>query len=109
MSKARIVERLTWYYPTERFNAFMFSGVFVGVLFWFPLTNVVFLLYGLFVVIIILFQGQHYLKLKLYRLTDQPFEQGKNLELFRKCRILNFILICAMPFVLFFSFMYQPG
>ena len=103
MSKARIVERLTWYYPTERFNAFMFSGVFLGVIFGFPLTNVVFLLYGLFVVIIILFQGQNYLKLKLYRLTNKPFEQGKNLELFRKCKILNLVIICGMPFVFIFQ------
>ena len=99
MSKAKIVKRLSWYYPTERFFAFMFLGVFLCVFFWFPLSNISFLLYGLFVVTLILFQGQHYLKLKLYRLTNVPFEQEKNLVLFRKSKTLNIILISAMPLV----------
>ena len=67
----------------------MFLGVFLCVFFWFPLSNISFLLYGLFVVTLILFQGQHYLKLKLYRLTNVPFEQEKNLVIFRKSKTLN--------------------
>ena len=99
MSKAKIIKRLSWYYPTERFCAFMFLGIFLWVFLWFPPSNVVLLLYGLLVVTIILFQGQYYLMLKLYRLTNKPFEQGKNLKLFRRAKNLNSILICAMPLI----------
>ena len=108
MSKAKIIKRLNWYYPTERFNAFIFSGVFLYVFFWFPLKNIIFLLYGLLVVVLILFEGKHYLKLKLYRLTDRLFEQGKNIELFRKAKVLNSVLICVMSVVFIFQ-LYLSG
>ena len=77
----------------------MFLGIFLWVFLWFPPSNVVLLLYGLLVVTIILFQGQYYLMLKLYRLINKPFEQGKNLKLFRRAKNLNSILICAMPLI----------
>ncbi len=52
---------------------------------------------------LILFQGQHYWKLKLYRLTKKDFDQQKNINFFKKMKWLNIFLIGLMPVILFFK------
>ncbi|GIV30353.1 MAG: hypothetical protein KatS3mg028_1419 [Bacteroidia bacterium] len=47
----------------------------------------------------ILFQGQHYWKLKLYRLTNKSFNEERNLKLFRITKKLNVLLIILIPIV----------
>lgn len=104
MRKEKLIKRLTWYYPTERFNALLFSGITVYVLFNNKFTDVIFLLYGLLLMVFILFQGQHYWKLKLLILTGKQIDQGANLQLFRKCKSYNVALIILMPLVAFVQF-----
>jgi hypothetical protein len=47
----------------------------------------------------ILFQGQHYWKLKLFQLTNKKFDEVKNLKLFRRAKQINMALIAIIPFV----------
>ena len=107
MSKSKLIQRLNWYYPTERFNAFMFVGVIVFVMIKFSIMDTIFLLYGLFIMTFILFQGQHYWKLKLYRLTNKPFEQAKNLAFFSKAKTINIYAIALIPVVFFIQLYYS--
>jgi hypothetical protein len=101
MSKVRLIKRLKWYYPTERFHTFVtFPALLVYTLFTYPSGEVVFLAYGLLVCIIILYQGQHYWKLKLERLEGQKIEQEKNIRFFTKAKSINRLLIFLMPIFL---------
>lgn len=99
MSKKKLIKRLSWYYPTERSNGFIFSIVLLFVVIRHGFSKTLFLSYGLLVMIIILFQGQYYWKLKLYKLTDRNFDQQKNINFFKKMKHLNIILIALMPIV----------
>jgi hypothetical protein len=99
MSKKYIINRLKWYYPLERFNAFFFTGVLFYVLYKYVFLDTIFLNYGLLIVISILFQGQHYWKLKLWRLTQKEFSQKNNIQLFNKFRKINVVLIYSIPIV----------
>ncbi|MEW7290121.1 hypothetical protein [Aquimarina sp. 2304DJ70-9] len=107
MSKQKLIKRLKSYYPMERFHAFV---TFPAILFYLILKNsfvdIFFLLYGILVCIIILIQGQHYWKLKLYRLINKPFNQEKNLDIFRNSKKLNLILIGLIP-IIFVIQLYQ--
>ncbi len=104
MSKTRLINRLKMYYPIEKFHAFItFPITFLYFAFNHPPKDIIFLLYGIFVCILILFQGQKYWKLKLYRLTHKKFDQKKNLSFFRKSKKLNFILLSCIPLVLIFQ------
>ena len=108
MIKEKLIERLEWYYPTERFNAYyVFPIIMVLVLVFNDVQNVLFLNYGLLVCIFILIQGQHYWKLKLWRLKDIEFDQQQNLSHFRKAKAINWLLIWSMPLVLFFQLYIQ--
>lgn len=101
MSKVRLIKRLKWYYPTERFHTFVtFPALLVYALFTYPPSEVVFLAYGLLVCIIILYQGQRYWKLKLDRLEEQKIEQEKNIRFFIKAKSINRLLISCMPILL---------
>lgn len=98
MSKRKLIDRLRWYYPLERTHAFLtFPGMLVYVILNNSLSSVLFLAYGLLVCIFILIQGQHYWKLKLYRLTDKPFDQEYHIRLFKKAKAINRILILIIP------------
>ncbi len=100
MSKAKLIKRLEWYYPTERFHAFgTFPFIVVCLLFYNSVQDILFLIYGLLACIFILYQGQHYWKLKLYRLTNKVFGQQKNLNFFRRSKKINLYLIILMPLV----------
>jgi len=98
MQKAYLIKRLSWYYPLERFHAWVtFPVITVAVLIRHSISNSVFLVYGLLLIIFILFQGQHYWKLKLFRLTNRDFNQSNNLSLFGRLKKINAILIGFIP------------
>ncbi|MCL5245155.1 hypothetical protein M4I21_05000 [Cellulophaga sp. 20_2_10] len=100
MSKQKLIKRLKVYYPLERLHAFVtFPAILVYLIFKNSFVDIFFLLYGIFVCIVILIQGQHYWKLKLYRLMNKPFHQEKNLNIFRKSKKINLILIGFIPIV----------
>lgn len=96
-TKERLIKRLEWYYPTEKFNAFLILGIMVYVSITYPIKEIVLLLYGLLLMTIILFQGQHYWKLKLLCLKKKAFDQHKNLQFFRKSKKINIIMIGLIP------------
>jgi len=99
MRRDKIIKRLEWYYPTELFNAWLFTGITLFVIYTHKITDTFFLVYGLTIMTFILFQGQHYWKLKLYRLTNKKFDEAKNLKLFRIAKQINVVLIAIIPFV----------
>ncbi|WP_308993284.1 hypothetical protein QLS71_014555 [Mariniflexile litorale] len=100
MSKQKLIKRLKSYYPMERFHAFVtFPGILIYLIFKNSFTDIFFLLYGLLICILILIQGQHYWKLKLYRLLNKPFNQEKNLNIFKNSKKLNLILIALIPII----------
>ncbi len=105
MSREKLIKRLEWYYPTERLHAFVtFPSVVALVLAFNAFVDVIFLVYGLLVCVFILYQGQHYWKLKLRRLKGERVEQRKNLRFFRNSKFANQILISLMPAVLLLQF-----
>ncbi|AKP53194.1 hypothetical protein [Cyclobacterium amurskyense] len=100
MGKQKLINRLKKYYPMERFHAFVsFPLIFIYLIFKNSISDIVFLLYGLLICIVILIQGQHYWKLKYYRLIEKPFNQEKNLNLFKNAKKLNLLLIGLIPVV----------
>lgn len=100
MRKQGLINRLGWYYPTERFNVFLFGGITAYVLFQYAARDVVLLVYGLLVMTYILYQGQKYWQLKLYRLTGKSVNQARSLAFFRTAKRANVWLCCIMPLVL---------
>ncbi|MEQ8547164.1 MAG: hypothetical protein RIC03_04610 [Cyclobacteriaceae bacterium] len=100
MSKTRLIQRLKWYYPTERFHTYVtFPVLLLYLLFTNPISNMILLSYGLIICIVILYQGQLYWKLKLNRLTGKNVNQEKNIRFFSKSKRLNWLLISLMPLV----------
>lgn len=101
MSKRKLIKRLNWYYPLEKLHAYVtFPLIILYLVLNNPFQDILFLIYGLLVCTFILHQGQHYWKLKLYRLTDIHFEQKESLALFKNYRTTNRFLIFLMPIVL---------
>jgi hypothetical protein len=98
MSKKELIKRLTWYYPMERMHAFItFPLVSIYLIYTSSLSDIIFLVYGLVLCIFILFQGQHYWKLKLSKLTGKTFDQNKNLRFFRKSKKINLFMMGSIP------------
>lgn len=100
MPKDKLIKRLEWYYPTEKYNAWLFAGITLYVFIAFEFSNSFFLIYGLLLMTFILFQGQHYWKLKLYLLKNKEISQAKNLKLFRMCKKINTVMIAIIPVLL---------
>jgi len=97
MSKARLIKRLKWYYPTEKFHTYgTVPALLVYVLFMNHFKDIIFLIYGLVVCIVILYQGQHYWKLKLNRLTGKNINQKYSILFFKKSKRLNWLLVSLM-------------
>lgn len=97
MSKARLIKRLKWYYPTEKFHTYVtFPVLLLYLLFTNPIKDVIFLSYGLIVCIVILYQGQYYWKLKLNGLEGELVEQENNIRFFNKSKRINWVLILFM-------------
>ena len=93
----------------ERFHAFVtFPSVLVYLVFKNSFEDIFFLLYGLLICIVILIQGQQYWKLKLYKLTNHPFNQERNLNIFKNSKKLNLVLIGFIP-IIFGLQLYQNG
>lgn len=100
MSKQKLIKRLKSYYPMEKLHAFVtFPFIAIYLLLKNSFSDILFLLYGLLICIVILIQGQHYWKLKLYRLLNKSFNQEKNITIFKKCKKLNVWLIACIPIV----------
>ena len=101
MSKKALINRLSWYYPMERMHAFLtFPLILIYLTFTNPFSDIIFVCYGLAICIFILFQGQHYWKLKLYSLKGKRFNQEKNLAFFRMSKKLNLLMILLIPVML---------
>jgi len=101
MNKNLIKRRLSWYYPVERINAFViFPMIALYHLSNHSIKDIFALVYGLSICIFILYQGQHYWKIKLYRLTGKPVDQSKILSRFRLWKRINEYMIAAIPLVL---------
>ncbi|PKB15739.1 hypothetical protein [Flavobacterium sp. 5] len=100
MTKQKLIKRLKGYYPMERFHAFViFPTIFIYLIYKNSFSDIFFLLYGLLLCIIILIQGQHYWKLKLYRLINKSFDEEKNLNIFKNSKKLNLTLIALIPII----------
>lgn len=99
-TKKDLIKRLNYYYPMERMHAFLtFPLIVIYLISINSILDIVFLLYGLILCISILYQGQHYWKLKLNRITKKAFDQDKNLEFFRKSKRINLIMIALIPLI----------
>lgn len=99
MSKSKLIKRLSWYYPLEKLHAFVtFPVLLIYVFFMYSLKESVFLVYGLLICICILYQGQHYWKLKLKKLKRENFDNDKNIQFFQFFKKINLILIGLIPF-----------
>jgi len=108
MSKARLIKRLKWYYPIERFHTFFtFPILLLYLLSTNPINNIIFLSYGLIVCIVILYQGQLYWKLKLKRLMGKELKQERSLQFFRKSKKVNLLLIFLMPLIFVIQLFFQ--
>jgi len=100
MSKQRLIKRLEWYYPTEKFNAFLFFGLMLVLFFFYAWQDLILLTYGLLLMIFILYQGQKYWKVKLHRLQGKPLPIAELLREFCKYKKLNVYLAWSgLPFV----------
>lgn len=87
MSKNYLINRLKWYYPLERMHALVtFPSLMLYVIYNNPLKDILFLMYGLILCVIILFQGQHYWKLKLHKLLRKDVDQERSLFFFRNSK-----------------------
>jgi|SRR5690554_1369728 len=100
-TKQRLINRLKWYYPLEKIHTFVTFPFFIAlVLYVYPIRETIFIVYGLLVCIYILYQGQKYWKIKLFRLRNEPIDQERNLLFFKKSRKINVILIGLIPLFL---------
>lgn len=101
MGKEKLIARLRWYYPLEKLHAFVsFPLLIVYFLSKYPFLKSIAFVYGMLVCIFILFQGQKYWQLKLWRLEGKSFSQVKNLKFFKKAKKINLLLIMGMPVIL---------
>lgn len=97
-TKQRLIHRLKWYYPLEKLHAFVTFPFFIGLVWYLhPLKETIFITYGLLVCVYILYQGQKYWKIKLFRLRNQPIDQEGSLQFFKKSKKINVILIGLIP------------
>lgn len=105
MEKVRLIKRLAWYYPMEKFHAFIsFPLVIVILILNNSCEDIIFLLYGLCVCVFILHQGQLYWKIKLKKLRGQLCENNKSFNAFRQYHSINRFLIFLIPAILLLQF-----
>ncbi|AHM63385.1 General stress protein 18 [Flammeovirgaceae bacterium 311] len=101
MTRARLIQRLKWYYPAEKFHTYFTVPVLlIYVIYSYPIQDIIFIVYGLVVCTVILYQGQLYWKLKLNSLKGENINQEKNIVFFKKSKKLNIYLIGLMPLFL---------
>ena len=100
MSKEKLIKRLRMYYPLEKAHAYItFPALIVYFLFNYPFLKSIWFIYGMLLCIFILYQGQKYWQLKLWRLEGKPFSQLENLKFFHKAKKFNSLLILGIPIV----------
>lgn len=108
MTKERLIKRLKWYYPLEKFHAFFTIPLLLFYsLFSYPISDIIILIYGLLVCMIVLYQGQLYWKLKLQTLLGKKIDQEHFINFYKKSKKLNLILIGLMPVILLFQIIIQ--
>lgn len=101
MGKEKLIKRLRWYYPTEKFHAFVtFPLLILFFVIKNPISQSIWFIYGMMVCIFTLYQGQKYWQLKLWRLQNKSFSETENLKFFRKAKGLNVILLLGSPVIL---------
>lgn len=101
MGKQELIKRLRWYYPLEKLHAFVsFPLLIIYFLLKYPFIKSIWFIYGMLFCIFVLFQGQKYWQLKLWRLEGKQFSQVKNLRFFRKAKRINLFLILGIPITL---------
>jgi hypothetical protein len=101
MGKEKLIKRLRWYYPLEKIHAFVtFPLLTIFFLSKHPFLKSIWFIYGMLICIFILYQGQKYWQLKLWRLQRKPFSQVKNLKFFKKIKRINLQLIMGIPIIL---------
>ena len=101
MTKSRLIKRLKWYYPVEKFHTFFtFPFILLYLIFSQQITEIIFLSYGLIICIIILYQGQLYWKLKLQRLKGITINQEHFIAFFRKSKKINIVFLTFIPIFL---------
>ncbi|HZW78488.1 MAG TPA: hypothetical protein VFF21_09315 [Flavobacteriaceae bacterium] len=110
MDRQRLIKRLTWYYPLEKFHAFVTAPLLlIYANYLFSIKDSVFISYGLLVCIFILYQGQHYWKIKLHRLRNKPIDQQKTLKFFLRQKKINIVLLSAIPAIFLFQLWLNGG
>lgn len=110
MSKQRLIQRLKWYYPTEKAHTYLtFPAIIIYAFYVNPLREVPFLIYGLLVCTVILYQGQRYWGVKLKRLQGEEVDQEKHLRFFRSSKKVNVLLTALMPVVCLIQMGLQSG
>ena len=101
MGKEKLIKRLKQYYPLERFHAFFtFPLLTIYFIFKNPFLQSIWFVYGMLLCIFILYQGQRYWKLKLWRLQNKPFSESENIKFFNSAKRLNRILLFVSPIIL---------
>lgn len=100
MQKKKLISRLSWYGPLEKFHAFItFPGLLIFGIYHYDFQNIIFLSYGLLICIFILYQGQKYWKIKLDKLKNLPVNDSENLKFFKKSKRINRISIIGIPLI----------
>ncbi len=89
LTRARLIRRLQWYYPTELFNAWAITACFGYVAWRYPLAAGWPLLFGLGLMAALLFQGQFYWHVKLRVLLGEAVEAAATLRRFAAWRRAN--------------------
>ncbi len=96
-TKEELTRGIRTNFRLELFNSFQFGWILFFVLSKFEWQVVTLLAYGLFLIIVILLQGQYYWNLKLIKLEGRLINQKQNLLLFKRMRRFNWCLISLMP------------
>jgi predicted histidine transporter YuiF (NhaC family) len=110
MGKKALIQRLSWYYPTEGLHAFVtFPILTIWLIVNNPFRDITLLLYGLLVCILILYQGYRYWKAKYFHLKGKNIDQNKTLRFFQRSRIANRGLIALMPVVFIIQLYLSQG
>jgi hypothetical protein len=110
MSKNVIIKQIRYLYVLEKTHTFItFPCLIIYLIFISPLVELVFPLYGFVVGVFILFQGQKFWKIKLYKINGKTFDNYSNLIFFRKSKKMNLLLIGLMPLVFIIHYYFNKS
>ena len=94
MSKKKLIKRLGWYYPTERFNTYVFFPlIIIYLIYYYGFKNTIFINSGLILCIYLLYQGQLYLGIKYRKLIGEEIDEVNYFNKFKKWRKSNLYLL----------------